>query len=66
MLLSLPGAAAEGSGLVFLDGRSLINDPLYLMVIDQVHPNEAGSLKMAEGISAVLTSIFKPEYKRMN
>ena len=45
--------------LYFLDGRSLVNDPLYLMVIDQVHPNEAGSLKMAEGISAVLKPILK-------
>jgi hypothetical protein len=34
-------------------GRSLINDPLYPIVIDQVHPNEAGSLNMAEGISAL-------------
>jgi lysophospholipase L1-like esterase len=45
--------------LYFLDGRSLINDPLFLMVIDQVHPNEAGSLKMAEGISAVLKPILR-------
>ena len=45
--------------LYFLDGLSLINDPLYLMVIDQVHPNEGGSLKMAEGIAAVLKPIFK-------
>jgi len=45
--------------LYFLDGLSLINDPLYLMVIDQVHPNEGGSLKMAGGIAAVLKPIFK-------
>ena len=45
--------------LHFLDGRSLINDPLYLMVIDQVHPNEAGSLKMAEGISGVLRPLLQ-------
>jgi lysophospholipase L1-like esterase len=45
--------------LYFLDGLRLINDPLYLMVIDQVHPNEAGSLKMAEGIAATLKPILK-------
>lgn len=44
--------------LYFLDGLSLINDPLYLLVIDQVHPNEGGSLKMAEGISAALKPLL--------
>jgi lysophospholipase L1-like esterase len=44
--------------LYFLDGLTLINDPLYLMVIDQVHPNEGGSLKMAEGIAAVLKPVL--------
>ena len=44
--------------LYFLDGRKLIDDPLYLMVIDQVHPNEGGSLKIAEGIAAVLKPIL--------
>jgi lysophospholipase L1-like esterase len=29
------------------------------MVIDQVHPNEAGSLKMAEGISGVLRPLLQ-------
>jgi lysophospholipase L1-like esterase len=45
--------------LYLLDGLKLINDPLYLMVIDQVHPNEGGALKMAEGIAATLKPILK-------
>jgi lysophospholipase L1-like esterase len=45
--------------LYFIDGLRLVNDPLYLMVIDQVHPNEAGSLKMAEGIATTLKPILK-------
>ena len=45
--------------LYFLDGLKLINDPIYLLVIDQVHPNVGGSLKMAEGIAATLKPILK-------
>src|SRR6266576_2522812 len=40
--------------LLYLDGLKLINDPLYLMVIDQVHPNMAGSLRIADGIVGIL------------
>jgi len=49
---------ARDHNLYFLDGLKLINDPLYLLVIDQVHPNEGGSLKMAEGIAATLKPIL--------
>jgi lysophospholipase L1-like esterase len=45
--------------LYFLDGLKLINDSIYLLVIDQVHPNVGGSLKMAEGIAATLRPILK-------
>jgi lysophospholipase L1-like esterase len=48
--------------LYFLDGLRLINDPLYLLVVDQVHPNEGGSLKMAEGIAAILKPILKDSH----
>ena len=41
-----------------LDGLTLINDPLYLLVTDVVHPNMAGSLRMAEGIAAKLKPLL--------
>lgn len=44
--------------LHLLDGLKLINDPLYLMVTDAVHPNVAGSLRMADGIAAVLKTLL--------
>ena len=49
---------ARDHNLYFLDGLKLINDSLYLLVIDQIHPNEGGSLKMAEGIAATLKPIL--------
>ena len=44
--------------LYFLDGLKLINDPMYLLVTDRVHPNIAGSLRMAEGVAAALKFIL--------
>lgn len=44
--------------LYFLDGLKLINDPLFLMVIDHVHPNSAGSQRMAQGIAERLKPLL--------
>ena len=44
--------------LYFLDGLRLINDPMYLLVTDRIHPNMAGSLRMAEGVAAALKYIL--------
>jgi lysophospholipase L1-like esterase len=45
--------------LHLLDGLQLINDPLYLWVTDVVHPNDAGSQRMADGVAAALKPLLK-------
>src|SRR5262245_2300215 len=45
--------------LHLLDGLQLINDPIYLWVTDVVHPNDAGSQRMADGVAAALKPLLK-------
>ena len=47
------------ASLYFLDGLMLINDPLYLLVTDNVHPNDAGMHRIAEGVAAALKPILE-------
>lgn len=44
--------------LYLLDGLTLINDPLYLLVTDNVHPNDAGMHRIADGVAAALKPIL--------
>ncbi len=44
--------------LHLLDGLQLINDSLYLWVTDVVHPNDAGSQRMADGVAAALKPLL--------
>lgn len=44
--------------IYFMDGLDLINDPIFLMVIDHVHPNSAGSQRMAQGIAEKLKPLL--------
>ena len=41
-----------------LDGLKLINDRIYLWVTDVVHPNDAGTQRMAEGVAATLKPLL--------
>jgi len=46
------------ANLHFLDGLSLINDPLFLLVSDNVHPNDAGMHRIARGVTAALRPLL--------
>jgi lysophospholipase L1-like esterase len=50
---------ASDRNLHLLDGLQLINDPLYLWVTDVVHPNDAGSQRMADGVAGALKPLLK-------
>jgi len=45
--------------LYFLDGLSMVADSLYLLVTDNVHPNDAGMHRIAEGVAAALKPILQ-------
>jgi lysophospholipase L1-like esterase len=47
------------ANLYLLDGLSLVNDPLFLLVTDTVHPNDAGMHCIAEGVAAALKPILE-------
>ncbi len=42
----------------FLDGLELVNDLIYLLPTDVIHPNVAGELRMADGVAAALKPIL--------
>ena len=44
--------------LHLLDGLSLVDDPLHLLVTDNVHPNELGMHRIAKGIAAALKPVL--------
>jgi lysophospholipase L1-like esterase len=46
------------ANLYLLDGLQLVNDPLFLLVTDTVHPNDAGMHRIAEGVACALKPIL--------
>jgi lysophospholipase L1-like esterase len=44
--------------LYLLDGLSMVDDPLYLLVTDTVHPNDLGMHRIAEGVAAALRPLL--------
>jgi lysophospholipase L1-like esterase len=46
------------ANLYFLDGLTLVNNSLFLLVTDNVHPNDAGMHRIAEGVAAALKPIL--------
>jgi lysophospholipase L1-like esterase len=47
------------ANLYLLDGLSLVDDPLCLLVTDTVHPNDLGMHRIAEGVAAALKPILE-------
>ena len=66
----MPDAYREGIGrvvrqrqatdkyLFLLDGLSLVDDPLYLLVTDSVHPNDLGMHRIAKGVATALEPLL--------
>ena len=50
--------------LYIVDGLNLIHDPLYLLATDQIHPNVAGSIRLAKGVAAALRPLLGPSEEK--
>jgi lysophospholipase L1-like esterase len=46
------------ANLYLLDGLSMVDDPLFLLVTDTVHPNDAGMHRIAEGVTNALKPLL--------
>ncbi|HYJ15169.1 MAG TPA: hypothetical protein VE170_06740, partial [Candidatus Limnocylindria bacterium] len=40
------------------DGLTMVNDPLFLLVTDRVHPNDAGMHRIANGVAQALKPLL--------
>ena len=49
---------ASDNNLHLADGLAMVNDPLFLLVTDRVHPNDAGMHRIANGVAAALKPLL--------
>lgn len=49
---------ADDANLHLADGLAMVNDPLFLLVTDRVHPNDAGMNRIAEGVAMALKPLL--------
>jgi len=49
---------AADHNLHLADGLAMVNDPLFLLVTDRVHPNDAGMHRIANGVADALRPIL--------
>jgi lysophospholipase L1-like esterase len=49
---------SSDKNLYLLDGLSMVDDPLYLLVTDTVHPNDLGMHRIAEGVAGALKPLL--------
>jgi lysophospholipase L1-like esterase len=47
------------ANLHLADGLRMVNDPLFLLVTDRVHPNDAGMHRIADGVAAALKPLVE-------
>jgi lysophospholipase L1-like esterase len=47
------------ANLYLADGLQMVDDPLFLLVTDRVHPNDAGMHRIADGVAAALKPLVE-------
>jgi lysophospholipase L1-like esterase len=49
---------SSDANLHLADGLAMVNDPLFLLVTDRVHPNDAGMHRIAIGVAEALKPLL--------
>ncbi|MGH7887708.1 MAG: SGNH/GDSL hydrolase family protein, partial [Candidatus Binatia bacterium] len=51
---------ASDANLHLANGLTMVNDPLFLLVTDRVHPNDAGMNRIADAVATALKPLLAP------